>query len=413
MLTEKGIAKLKTKRGRYKAGEVKGLCLQVTEAGVTSWLLRYELAGRERWMGLGPYPLFKLKEARERARAARKLIADGIDPLEAKRQARAAKAPEAAKTVKFEKAAQESYDAIKSSWRSARTGAQFQSSLRAYVLPIIGSLPVREIDKALVLKVIRPEWDIKTETMNRVRMRIEAALDFAAVSGYRPEGDNPARWAGHLEHVLPARQRIQRTVNLPALPFQQIPEFMAALRQCEGIAARALEFTILTAVRTGATLAAKWEQIDLDARMWTFAVIKGGKHREHRTPLCNRVLEILKALPRDGDLVFDGLLKATACCINASSTASRINRGQADPSTSSSMTAAPIFGDLSIAWMRRPPFALRLRQRQELTRYLIIWASRPKLPGPDYTLSNRARPVPPTPRLPLYAVSDQTRAALQ
>jgi hypothetical protein len=164
MLTEKGIAKLKTKRGRYKAGEVKGLCLQVTEAGVTSWLLRYELAGRERWMGLGPYPLFKLKEARERARAARKLIADGIDPLEAKRQARAAKALEAAKTVKFEKAAQEYYDATKSSWRSARTGAQFQSSLRAYVLPIIGSLPVREIDKALVLKVIRPEWDIKAIT---------------------------------------------------------------------------------------------------------------------------------------------------------------------------------------------------------------------------------------------------------
>jgi integrase len=95
---------------------------------------------------------------------------------------------------------------------------------------VIGSLPVSEIDKALVLKVIRPEWDSKTETMNRVRMRIEAVLDFAAVSGYRPEGDNPARWAGHLEHVLPARQRIQRTVNLPALPFQQIPEFMAALR---------------------------------------------------------------------------------------------------------------------------------------------------------------------------------------
>ena len=161
MLTEKRIAKLKTKRGRYSAGEVKGLCLQVTKVGVTSWLLRYEIAGRERSMGLGPYPLFKLKEARERARAARKLIADGIDPLEAKAQAKQAAALEKAKTVTFKQVAQEYYDATKASWRSARTGAQFQSSLKAYVLPVIGSLPVSEIDKALVLKVIRPEWDTK------------------------------------------------------------------------------------------------------------------------------------------------------------------------------------------------------------------------------------------------------------
>jgi integrase len=304
MLTEKRIAKLKTKRGRYSAGEVKGLYLQVTKTGVTSWLLRYEIAGRERSMGLGPYPLFKLKEARERARAARKLIADGIDPLEAKAQAKQAAALEKAKTVTFKQVAQEYYDATKSSWRSARTGAQFQSSLKAYVLPVIGSLPVSEIDKALVLKVIRPEWDTKTETMDRVRKRIESVIDFAVVSGYRQPGLNPATWSGFLEHVLSARQKVQPTVHLPALPYQEVPTFMAALRQCEGVAARALEFTILCCVRTGATLAAKWEQIDLDARMWTFAVIKGGKQREHRTPLCNRAIEILKALPHDGNLVF-------------------------------------------------------------------------------------------------------------
>ena len=309
MLTEKRIAKLKklNKPGRYPAGEVKGLSLQITKAGVTSWLLRYELAGRERWMGLGPYPLFKLKEARERAQAARKLIADGIDPLEAKAQAKQAAALEKAKTTTFEQVAKEYYDATKASWRSARTGAQFQSSLKAYVLPTLGALQVGSIDKALVLKVVRPIWSDKTETADRVRKRIEAVLDFAAVSGYRPEGDNPARWEGFLEHVLPARQKIQRTVNLAALPYQEVPAFMAALRQCDGVAARALEFTILTCVRTGATLSAKWEQIDLDARMWTFAVIKGGNQREHRTPICNRAREILDALPRDGDLVFGDL----------------------------------------------------------------------------------------------------------
>jgi integrase len=305
-LTEKRIAKL-IMPGRYAAGEVKGLSLQITKAGVKSWLLRYELNGRERWMGLGPIDLISLKEARNRARAARVQLLDGIDPLEAKAAAKLAKALEAAKQVTFEKAATEYFEEQKKKWKSDRTSAQFESSMKAYVYPEIGALPVASIDKALVLKVVRPLWATKTETMDRVRKRVEDVLDYSAVSGYRSEGDNPARWEGFLEHVLPARQDIQPTQHLEAMPYQDLPAFYKALKAREGIAARALEFLILTVTRTGATLGAQWTQVDFDRRMFTVTVKKGGRVREIYIPLCKRAMEILNDLPREGDLIFGNL----------------------------------------------------------------------------------------------------------
>jgi hypothetical protein len=196
-----------TKSGRY--GDGHGLYLQVSSTGVKSWLLRYMRHGRERWMGLGPLHTVNLKEARERARRARQQILDGVDPLEARKGERAAQALQAVRSLTFEEAAQQYFNAHESKWRNAKHRAQFLSTLRAYAFPKIGGLPVGDIDLGLVMKVIEPIWRDKTETANRVRGRIESVLDWAAVRSYRTS-ENPARWRGHLEHVLPARGRIAR-----------------------------------------------------------------------------------------------------------------------------------------------------------------------------------------------------------
>jgi integrase len=295
-LTTKRIARLK-KPGRY--GDGHGLYLQVASPTNRSWLLRYDRNGRgERWMGLGPLHTIDLKEARERARRARQMLLDGFDPLDARKAQRTAQALEAAKTITFEKAAQAYFDAHERSWKNAKHRAQFLSTLRTYAFPKIGNLPVAAIDTALVLRVIEPIWQEKTETANRTRGRIEAVLDWATVRGYRA-GDNPARWKGYIENVLPSRGAIQKRNHHAALPFDDLPEFMVALRQREGIAARALEFTILTAARTGEVIGATWDEIDLKAKVWKVPAgrIKGG--REHRVPLSSAALELLEALPRE------------------------------------------------------------------------------------------------------------------
>ena len=205
-LTVKKLAKV-SKAGRY--GDGHGLSLQVTRAGVKSWLLRYERDGRERWMGLGPLHTFKLEEARERARKARQQLKDGIDPLEAKKAERQARALEAAKAITFKDAAQQYFDTHERKWGNAKHRAQFISTLTQYAFPDLGRLPVAAIDTGLVLKVVEPIWQRKTETASRVRGRIESVLDWATVRGYR-SGDNPARWKGHLSEVLPARAQIAR-----------------------------------------------------------------------------------------------------------------------------------------------------------------------------------------------------------
>jgi integrase len=294
-LTTRRIAKL-TQAGRY--GDGHGLYLQVMSPTNRSWLLRYERSGRERWMGLGPLHTFDLQQARERARRARQQLFDGSDPLEARAAERAARALEAARTITFEKAARQYFDAHERKWKNAKHRAQFLSTLTDYAFPTIGRLPVAAIDTGLVLKCIEPIWNEKTETANRVRGRIESVLDWATVRGYRT-GDNPARWRGHLSEVLPARETIQKTVHHAALQFGDLPAFMAALGQREGVAARALEFTILTAARTGEAIGATWDEIDLKTKVWTVPAgrIKGG--REHRVPLSGRALEILQALPRE------------------------------------------------------------------------------------------------------------------
>jgi len=294
-LTAIGVNKAK-KPGRY--GDGRGLYLQVSNSGVKSWLFRYVQHGRERWMGLGPLHTVGLSDARERSRRARQQLLDGIDPLDARKAEQAAQALQAARSLTFEEAAQQYFDAHENKWRNAKHRAQFLSTLRTYAFPKIGKLPVGDIDLGLVLKVIEPIWSDKTETASRVRSRIETVLDWSAVRGFRV-GENPARWRGHLEHVLPSRNRIAKPSHHPALPYTELPGFMVALAKREAIAARALEFTILTAVRTGETIGATWKELDLLEKAWIIPAqrMKGG--REHRVPLSDRTLQLLRSLPRE------------------------------------------------------------------------------------------------------------------
>jgi integrase len=261
-------------------------------------LLRFERAGRERWLGLGPTHTFSLKEARERARDARQLLHDGIDPIDHRKAQRAALAAAKAKALTFREAAQAYFDQHEGKWRNAKHRAQVLSTLQTYAYPVLANMAVADIDTPAVLNVLRPIWMTKTETASRLRGRIEAVLGWATVSGYRG-GDNPARWVNHLDKALAAPGQVAKPVHHAALPYAELPAFMAELGQREGTAARALAFTILTAARTGETIGATWAEVDLEDKVLTIPAgrMKGG--REHKVPLNERAIELLRALPTE------------------------------------------------------------------------------------------------------------------
>ena len=254
-LTAKRVVKLRKRPGRYHDGH--GLYLQVFNPNSASWVLRYMRHGKERMLGLGPTRLVGLKEARELAREQhRKLKIDGIDPVEDRKAKKVEAALAAARTMTFAECAEAYFRQHEGKWRNAKHTMQFLTTLKRYAFPTIGQLPVASIDTPLVLKCIEPHWGTTTETASRVRGRIASVLDWATVRGYRT-GDNPARWKGHLSEVLPARGSIAKVEHHPALPYTEVAEFMADLRSREGVSARALEFTILTAVRTGEVIGAQ------------------------------------------------------------------------------------------------------------------------------------------------------------
>jgi len=207
------------------------------------------------------------------------------------------------RAMTFSQCAEAYIETHEPAWRSTRHLQQWNESLRMYVGPVIGTLPVQQIDVALVMKVLQPIWQSKTETASRVRQRIEAVLDWATASGFRT-GDNPARWRGHLENLLPPTNKIQKVKHLAALPYAQVGAFLAGLRKRGSLAARALEFTVLTATRSGEVLGARWSEVDFEPKVWTVPAERTKGHREHRVPLARRALEILRALPRSGDRVF-------------------------------------------------------------------------------------------------------------
>jgi integrase len=286
------------KPGRHPDGD--GLYLQITKPGVKSWVLRFERNGRERMLGLGPLRHFSLKEARERARRARQQLHDGIDPIDAKRAQRIVP------TMVFCQAVEAYAKLHEQKWTARRP--QFLSSLRQHAFPILGDLPLAVIDTPAVLRVLEPIWTTKTETANRVRARIEAVLDWATVSGHRPKGDNPARWKGHLAMILPAPGAIAKVQHHAALPWVEIGAFMGELRSREGVAARALEFAILTGARTNEVLGAEWAEIDFDAATWTIPADRMKADKEHRVPLSEPAIELARGVwtEANNDLVFIG-----------------------------------------------------------------------------------------------------------
>lgn len=289
-------------------GDGGGLYLQVSKAGTKSWIFRYSLNKKSREMGLGPLHTITLSQAREKARTCRVSLLEGIDPLDARNATKVGLALERAKAVTFDHCAKEYIAAHRGSWKKAKHAEHWEASIRNYASPMIGALPVSAVDTSLIVQVLQPIWETKTETASKLRGRIESILDWATVSHFRV-GDNPARWRGHLDHLLADPGRIARVTHYPALPWQEIGEFMVALRKCGGVAARAVEFGILTATRSGEIRGARWDEIDMDSAIWTVPAERMKAGREHRVPLSTGAMELLKSMPRVEDLVFSGMKK--------------------------------------------------------------------------------------------------------
>jgi integrase len=294
-----------TKPGFYAVGEVAGLHLKVLGSGARFWILRIVVGGKRRDMGLGGYPDVTLAFAREKAREARAQVEQGIDPIDKRAAARRALIAKSSAEITFDQAARKFIESRSSEWKNPKHIAQWSATLTTYASPVIGAMAVGDVALAHVVKILEPMWTTKTETAVRLRGRIEAVLDWATVRGFR-RGDNPARWKGHLDKLLPKPSKVARVQHHPAVAYQAVGEFMAALRRREGMAARALEFEVLTAARPGEIRGATWDEIDLDAAIWIVPGERMKAGKEHRIPLSGPALEILRALPRlsDTDLVF-------------------------------------------------------------------------------------------------------------
>jgi len=280
-----------------------GLYLQVSPARTKSWIFRFTLDGRTREMGIGALNARTLKQAREKAADCRALLADKIDPIDARDAERTQRDIERARSISFEKCAEKYIAAHRAGWRNAKHIEQWTNTLATYCAPF-NALPVQDVDTALVLKAIEPIWTKKPETATRVRARIEAVIDWARVRGYR-SGENPARWRGHLQKLLPALKKKSRVKHHPALPYERIGEFMEKLRAENGTAAGALEFAILTAARTSEAILAKPDEFDLKRALWTVPAARMKAGREHRVPLSPRSVQLVKE-HSNGDYVFPG-----------------------------------------------------------------------------------------------------------
>ena len=289
--------------GLHAVGTVSGLCLCVKPTGARSWVLRTKIGTRRAELGLGGYPTVTLADAIEEARDALRKIRAGVDPAAERRATR--------KTVEwtFKRCGEAYIEAHRAGWRNAKHGTQWENTLTTYVYPKFGHKHVRDISKGDVLAAIEPEWSTKNETMVRVRNRIELILAWAMQREYRPEGPNPARWRGNLDVALPKPSSVNKREHFEAVAIDDMHAFMKRLQEAAGQGARALEFAILTASRTGAVRAAIWDEIDLEGCTWTTPGDKMKSGRPHRVPLSPRAVELLEALPRMAgtELVFPGV----------------------------------------------------------------------------------------------------------
>lgn len=286
-----------TAPGYHFVGGVSGLILQVTESKARSWILRATVGGKRRDIGLGGFPDVTLAGAREAARITREKIKNGIDPIAERQAARSTLAAAVASALTFKQAAEKYIEANEAAWKNAKHAAQWTSTLESYAYPTIGNLQISHVDTVHVVAILEPIWNVKTETASRLRGRIESILDWAKVRGYR-KGENPARWKGHLDHILPPRTKVQKVRHHAALDYRDIGAFLAALKAVDGMGSRALEFAILTATRSGEIRGATWAEIDDKAGIWIIPAERMKAEREHRVPLSPEALEMLESLPR-------------------------------------------------------------------------------------------------------------------
>jgi len=287
-----------------------GLYLQIKPGGAQSWIYRYRLNGRTRDMGLGSLVNLGLVKARDKASAARALVDDGIDPIEHTRaQATIPAAPKRHFSPTFEECS-ESYmaDRLKR-LRSEIHRHQWRQTLVDYAYPVIGQMPVNEIETNDVLAVLKPHWESKCETMARLRGRLERILARATVEGLR-HGANPATWRGHLQEALPSRSEVQPVKHFRAMDYQDVPAFMVELGQIDTVAAASLRFLILTAARTGEVIGARWNEVDWNERTWTVPAVRAKTGRSHTIPLSTGALAILREIEplrsSGDDFIFPG-----------------------------------------------------------------------------------------------------------
>jgi integrase len=302
-LTDRVIAARKTPGFLADGGN---LYLDYKDPPSKNWVFRFGHQGNRHDMGLGPYPDVSLAAARELAEDARRKLRAKINPLAERQAARAAGRVASVKVVTFRECAQRYIAAHEAGWKNPKHAAQWPATLEAYAYPVFGDLPITAIDTGLVLKAIEPIWQIKTETASRLRGRIEVVISWATVRGYRPAGDNPARWKGHLDQLLPKKSKVASTRHHPALPYPELSDFMARLAQQDGLGALALQLVILTCLRTSEALGGRWAEIDLERKLWTIPAQRmkvktrgdGSPAPDHRIPLSAPALAILGKLPR-------------------------------------------------------------------------------------------------------------------
>lgn len=295
-LSAKEVRNLK-EQGLYAVGGVAGLLLQIKTPNAKSWILRVKIGDKRRDIGLGGFPDVSLADARQNARELREQIASGVDPVAERKAAQDAIKAAQALVLSFEEAAYRCHAARKDEFSNAKHQKDWISALERHVFPVIGGLPVGAVELPHVLKVLEPIWKTKTETATRVRQRMESVLSWATVSGYR-SGDNPARWADNLKELLPKPSKIRKAGHHKAMAWQDVPAFMADLRQREGMGARALEFIILTAARSGEVRFATWSEIDLEARLWSIPAERMKARKPHSVPLSDAAIELLSRVPR-------------------------------------------------------------------------------------------------------------------
>lgn len=306
LITVKELASLK-RPGYHACG--RGLYFSISSSGSRSWVYRYRINGRSREMGLGSLLDVSLAEANAKVTGLRAFVGQGIDPLEQRQVEKDAQLVEKTKRVTFSKCAEAFIAAHRVGWKNPKHAQQWENTLATYAYPVIGELPVSAVDTGLILEIIEPIWTTKTETASRLRGRIEKILDWATPRGYR-SGENPARWRGHLEFSLPKPGNIAKVEHHSAMPYALVGAFLADVRKVEGVTARALEFLIFSACRTGEVIGARWEEVDLESNVWTVPANRMKAGVEHRVPITAPMREILlerqKLTPEGCEFVFIG-----------------------------------------------------------------------------------------------------------